>query len=859
MRNLKIILMLVMIAAFTTNAGATEFDASEFVIKNSKNSLVQSDFNRYDFEVLDTKAKAIFNTDARQIQINNFPIRPDYSVNLVLTRQSSAFTKDVKIRTFKKGKEVEYKQLSKAKYHGFIEGDEKSDVFISYSSVGLVGYIQDATGQMYDVSSNLTKLGGEKVPHSVSETTKGQTDMVCGVDDYTNFHPELNELVIEKPNEITQTNEIYEAKIAVDGNFEYYLLFAHYVTGNSKSNWESWFLDLTEEEVNTTIERALDNIDNVMAAVARIYARETAVLIRVGDVTLYSDPQLDPYFSVFGETLQIKLNAMPKIWNSKDYAKDRVLATVFTDLGRQPSGNTAGIAMSDYYKSSLCNTNIGYSALGSRGNITFPRLTYSGDVTDAAHEFGHNFGCPHTHFCSWPLLGETLIDSCVVLNQAQDSDCLKATDRRIRLDGTIMSYCHIGGGVELRFHPRMRDRIRKFSKANLKSCVKQPTEPVVVLVRPIGLESYSAGIPATISFIAANVSDAKLFYSDDLGKNWTEIGIANATEDTLYTWNIPDEVGTKYMVRIESATDPTVFDQSELPFNVVNNSIAPVFPQIGQKVGYLNKQDISWVRKNVGEVIVKLSTDNGENFTEIDDGNISQILNYDFPDVATDKAILLIESKENPAVNISIPFILGKESVEFTNPMLNDTVNVNFKKHKVRFSTDFVNKEFDILYRANQSGEWRKVTKFNDKVDIENNEYEWTFDASIVSGQLGELRAQIEGEETVIGESGLFYFDALSSVSKSYFDGFTIKSITPNPASSTFAITVNNSKNYLVKTTIMIVGTDGKLHQTISDKHFGTGVSSPLEIDISKLQVGTYFVIIESDKHKDVQQLKVVR
>jgi len=62
-----------------------------------------------------------------------------------------------------------------------------------------------------------------------------------------------------------------------------------------------------------------------------------------------------------------------------------------------------------------------------------------------------------------------------------------------------------------------------------------------------------------------------------------------------------------------------------------------------------------------------------------------------------------------------------------------------------------------------------------------------------------------------------------------------------------------------MNTTIRIIGTDGKVHRTIANKFMGSGASSPIKIDVSELSVGTYYVIIESDKYKDVQQLKVIR
>ncbi len=857
--------MLVIISAFTINAGAKDFDASEFVIKNKKNNVVQSDLNRYDFEVLDTKAKEIFNSGANHIVINNFSIRPDYSVNLVLSKHNSSFSKDISIKAFKDGKKVDYNYTKNSRYYGHIEGAERSDVYISYSSLGLVGFIQDDSGQMYDVSADLTKLGGEKVPHNVAETTIGQLNdkasQICGMDEFSDFQPELLEFDDHKTHNEIQKDELYEVKIAADGNFELYIMFCAYELNKSRNNWEMWFEDMTQEEKDNSLQRTIDYIENVMSAVSRIYTRETAIIITVNHVTIFNDPFEDPYFSLFEAGLQNKLSSMRNIWLARpNEAKDRVLATLFSDNSRQPSGSsTLGIAFSGQnYSGTLCNTNQGYSALGMIGRVEFPRVAFSQDVQVAAHEFGHNFGCPHTHFCGWPQMGESIIDSCVSASLASDAYCISSTDRRTKHNGTIMSYCHFGGGIDFRFHPRMVQRIRKSAKDALKSCVILPKEPVVRLVRPIGGEEYFAGSDEKIAFIAANVSTSKLFYSRDLGKNWIEISEVNTEDDTLYTWTIPAEIGTEYMVRIESATDPSVFDQSELPFDVTDFTILSEFPKPGDKLGYLSKQRLSWVRFNVGEVVVKLSTDNGESFAEIGEGDINSLNNVDFPDVSTDKAILLVESKEFPNVNLTIPFILGMETVNFTSPMINDTLNSNLNEYTIKFNTNFINTEFEIYYRADQSGSWNQLTRFNNKVDLENNEFVWDFDASIVPGQFGELRAQVSGNNTSIGETGVFYFDGLSSVGKSYSNVFTIESITPNPAGSQFTLTINNSRNHLVRTNIRIVGTDGKLYQTIGDKYYGTG-KTPLEIDVSKLPIGTYYVMIETDKYKDVQQLKVVR
>ncbi|MER3328791.1 MAG: M12 family metallo-peptidase, partial [Candidatus Kapaibacterium sp.] len=424
---------------------------------------------------------------------------------------------------------------------------------------------------MYDVSSDLTRIGGDKVPHNVAETTIGQMNekasSVCGMNEFSDFQPELLEFDNHKTHNEVQKNELYEVKIAADGNFELYIMFSAFVMNKSRNNWETWFEEMTPEQQDEALQRTIDYIENVMSAVSRVYTREAAVIITVNTVTIFNDPFQDPYFSLFGAGLQNKLQSMRNIWLSRpNDSKDRVLATLFSDNSRQPAGSsTLGIAYSGQnYSGTLCNTSQGYSALGMVGRVEFPRVAFSQDVQVAAHEFGHNFGCPHTHFCGWPLMGESIIDSCVSTNLADDAFCISNADRRTKQNGTIMSYCHFGGGIEFKFHPRMVDRIRKSAKDALKSCVILPKEPVVRLVRPIGQEVYFAGSNEKIAFNAANVGTSKLFYSRDKGENWVEIAEVNTEKDTVYTWTVPNEIGSEYMVRIEAANDPSVFDQSEL-------------------------------------------------------------------------------------------------------------------------------------------------------------------------------------------------------------------------------------------------------------------------------------------------------
>lgn len=72
--------------------------------------------------------------------------------------------------------------------------------------------------------------------------------------------------------------------------------------------------------------------------------------------------------------------------------------------------------------------------------------TYSWNIEAMTHEIGHNLGSPHTHACNWNG-NNTAIDGCgPASGNNEGCDAPLPTD-----GGTIMSYCHLVGGVGINF------------------------------------------------------------------------------------------------------------------------------------------------------------------------------------------------------------------------------------------------------------------------------------------------------------------------------------------------------------------------------------------------------------------------
>lgn len=98
-------------------------------------------------------------------------------------------------------------------------------------------------------------------------------------------------------------------------------------------------------------------------------------------------------------------------------------------------------------------------------NVIPPYPQYSNVALAVGHEMGHIIGSRHTHACVWPVFsggGIGSIDTCVITGE--NSPCYQSgTQPNPKLNGTLMSYCDLGGGsvnASLGFGPLPGDTCR---------------------------------------------------------------------------------------------------------------------------------------------------------------------------------------------------------------------------------------------------------------------------------------------------------------------------------------------------------------------------------------------------------------
>lgn len=167
-------------------------------------------------------------------------------------------------------------------------------------------------------------------------------------------------------------------------------------------------------------------IESLVGAVSEIYTTEFGMRLRIAYMRIWPDPN-DPDMWV-GTSTPEALNEMNALWTESSAPFEGIWHGAHFLSGKPLGG---GIA----YLSAICELDYAQAVSGNLSGFfptpVAPNLPQNWDLVVTAHEWGHNFGAPHTHGLLPP------VDQCGFGNCAQAPS------------GTIMSYCHLcPGGLE---------------------------------------------------------------------------------------------------------------------------------------------------------------------------------------------------------------------------------------------------------------------------------------------------------------------------------------------------------------------------------------------------------------------------
>ncbi len=372
-------------------------------------------------------------------------------------------------------------------YWGVVDGEETSLVALSFTRHEIMGFIQ--TGEQH---LTLGKLQDDAVDTHIlykTEDLKEDPGINCFVDD-------------SYDETIRDTH--HGSQRAADNCVRMYIQVDYDIFVNKGG-----------------VQQAADYVNGAFSQVAIMYDNELINLV-VNEMFVWN--VADPFTG-------------PSTSNYLDQFRSYLNGNFNGDLAHLVGyGGGGGIA----YLNVLCNSfnGVGYSGI----NSTYQNVpAYSWTVMVLTHEIGHNLGSPHTHACAWNG-NSTAIDGCGP--QAGYSEGCNAA---IPVSGTVMSYCHLIGGVGINllngFGPQPGDLIR--NRVYNASCLTTCGPPVqfdagiTAITSPISLPCESSVSPVVTlqNFGATTMTSVTISYELDNGaiQNYAWTGTLTQNQTTSVT------------------------------------------------------------------------------------------------------------------------------------------------------------------------------------------------------------------------------------------------------------------------------------------------------------------------------------
>lgn len=837
MKYLSLLAFLILTSFFTVfsnnsiriNSDLVKLDKQRLTILNKSNQDAIAKF-----EIYKDKLLTITEQSSSQIILRNFPVSTSKLSDVYLTKAPSIVDEFTIFTRLTDEGLINFNGFEVISYTGRILNDENSRVYITVIDDDLSAVIMHSSGDIYEI----LKFPDNKDSKLISWHTIEQKDwsdildkvnQFCGTEDIPGIYHEIPQKYLE--DEI-QAKELIAIPIAVEGEYYFY------------------------EQMGKDYQRAVKYMLSVMSQTSRIYEEFINVTFYISYAQVNESDISCPYAG--SPNLAQKLYRMPQAWSGKS-SINRGVAVLFANIFKQPPGTIiAGISMGGQpYRGSLCNLPTSYCVLGIRGNYNYPTASYTWDINVAAHEIGHNFGCPHTHSCFW---SPNMIDTCITASIPYESDGCVTSGQPIPRPGTIMSYCHLTNAtrsVELVFHQRELPLLR--IAADRAACIKPPAQPIVRLLNPLGGNKLFGGDVENIRWTYSKVNNVNLRYSTDDGKNWIQIANNVPAKDSIYKWTVPFVNSEKVRVLIFDSSNPLVADTSIVTFSINSPFLSLVSPQAEEKYGQKEIITISWQKNLVETVTIEFSSDGGINWSIIAKNISASAYEWEIPEVVSNNCFIrVIDDKNRTLISTSGKFAIGKSQFNLISPVPGDVWCIG-ETYQIKWESEFLNKII-MEYSTDIGKTWRRVRIT--ALDANSGSYEWKVPTRTSDSTLIRVILPNQNEYVVYQMNGYFSLDSCLSGIYDYstlINDFVITKIIPNPFQKNATIILESNISEAFIADFYLFDANGKLIDKILKSipiQFGT---NSILLNLPDLSQGTYFLIIQSPQNLKSTSLKIIK
>lgn len=794
--------------------------------------------------------KAFF-TPTDYLIVDNFPVTEKLNSTVHLRRKSTTIIDPSTRWHLGDGRIIPTPAMQI--YTGFDEKDPKSKIVLLYGQGQIIGSIRSSDGIIRTLGPTWSDIAN-KGEHALAESD--------GIESLKNFRC-MNDMLPSTSNDddshsadpikVPTFGDMLEIDVAFEIDYPVYLKVR-------RSN-------LSEEE----------NLSNTILYVASLLAQSSAMYEDEVNVSLKlaPDPWMwltdsDPGYPGYQDD-DVKTDAgeiLSRFARRRRTQNDtRDIAHLVTSVTGNASVYAAGVAYSgSNYSGTICSRQLGYGISSINVNVNWPILGYVWDAMVCTHEMGHNFGSPHTHYCSsdspWP--NRVPLDTCVVQNgPAATGDACNLPDSRRRcpdFGGTIMSYCHLGtcsnARMNLEFTPIVAAQIRKGAERGRSSCVTTPSSPIVKLQYPLGRNSFRAGTLDSIRFISQNVTSVIAEYSTDNMNTWKRIASNIPAAERRVPWTIPSEATTAGFVRVMDANNSAIGDTSWVGFSIAAVTLQLQEPKGGETFGQSETITIAWSQSLVTTLFVEYSTDGGVTWNLIRQVTSSQSASSGStewqPGTAQSPTVIVrVRTADNIVLSQTSPMTVAKEALDLLEPTGGETLCAG-KQYELQwwprnFGSD--NSIARLDYSLNNGQTWNRIA--GAATQIIAGKRTWTVPSSVTASNEGRVRIMFlsDGDTVVQSISEKITFgtgnDCIVLSVDDLSSYITQSTLTPTPVkdNATLALSITRQLEDL---TVEVFDVQGKKLQTIANVNAVQQGDRNIQLDMNFLVNGSYTLIIRS-------------
>jgi len=180
------------------------------------------------------------------------------------------------------------------------------------------------------------------------------------------------------------------------------------------------------------------------------------------------------------------------------------------------------------------------------------------------------------------------------------------------LDGS--SYSFIGKMDDIRIYNRA------LSEIEIQALYHEGEQLSFLVTSPKGGEQWEVGDIHDISWTSCGIENVNIDYSTDGGQTWILVANNVSGSDGSFPWLVPDTPSDLCLVRITSATDPSVEDRSDTTFSIVTEiipAIQVISPNGNERWIVGSEQTIHWNSNAVDSVRIDYSIDAGSSWKPV--------------------------------------------------------------------------------------------------------------------------------------------------------------------------------------------------------------------------------------------------